>query len=905
MLELKKVFKDYLTKNKEEVHALKDISFNFPTKGLIGILGESGCGKTTLLNLIGGIDKATSGEILFKNRNIDKFSNKELDNYRNEKVGFIFQDNNLVDNLTLNENVSLALSLTSIKKKEAQTKVFETLKRVKLENKSNKYPNELSGGEKQRATIARAIIKEPEIILADEPTGFLDHENSLEVMKLLKSISEEKLVIVVSHNEKLLSQFADLTLTLSDGKITEIHEINPLVYEEILKEKDSKKKNNFKFFDALKLAIKNIFFAKLKYFIVSISFALGIGSLGLVLSISGGFSTYLNELETNTLSGFPVSIESVGLKSDDIFSLSLNEGSYPSDDSFGFSETTNSFVRPNNLSDEFINYLESIDSKYQDAIRIVDSYPINIVYKNTLTGNVNTFVTSNISYLNAFIDKGISAFSPLPDNKDTVLDDYDILYGNYPENENSLALVLDSNNQISQESANFLGLTGLQNEEGKISFEKLNDVYFKTIDNNDLYTRKNVSINDSYVSAIFFKRGYELYNEGLELADLTNYLDLFFEFINNGSDFDFASHKEEFNELLRFIDLPEGVEINLDEINFEDEDEIFNFLTSLYTPRYLDLYQKLNSDRLKEYYGDEEKGTKLQISCVLRPKKDTLYAYFKPGIYYLNDLASSYKERNNPDFIDENNDGKIQENEDHRSNIAKSYESNVYFEFDGAFSFKVRSIIDEIKESVDINEYISNRRTFGLDKQIVSITIYPSNFEEKSAILGYIDEFNSKQSDENKIVYTDLSGIIFSNLETLISLVAIALILFCVICLIVSVLLESLISSSLINEKSKDIGILRSLGASTKNVLSILLIQNIIIGIISGLIGVALTLIVGTLLNSLILNSVNLFSGTLISFNPLVILLVFIASILIQLLSSLIPILKFSFKKPIDVIKRF
>lgn len=903
MIELIDLKKDYTSKNKEVVHALQGINFNFPSIGFVGILGESGCGKSTLLNIIGGMDNLTSGDVVIDGKSIKDYKEKELDYYRNKEIGFIFQENNLINNLTLYENVSLALSLCSIKLKDRKSQVNEALKSVNLYKKAKKYPSELSGGEKQRGAIARAIVKSPSIILADEPTGSLDSANSIEIMKLLKELSKTRLVIVVSHNESLLKSFADITLTISDGKIISQNYIKNINSAAFIERNTHKIKAKMSYFDCLKISLKNILFNKIKSLIVVLAFALGVGSLGLVLSMRDGLENYIDNLEGETLARFPISIEGTGLTSENIFELIKNEGSFPDKDSFGLTETTNNFLHVNNLSDEFINYLENIDDKYKDSIRINDTTSMNFVYKDTLTGSVNTYTTSSSSFLAslASIEGGI--FGSLPENSETILNDYDTLYGHYPNNENELVLILDGNNNIQENIASILGFNGLKKND-EITFKDITEIYFKLIDNNDLYKRKNVSLDESKVNAIFLKRGYDLYNENLKVSDLIEYASFLSSFnSNNSAELDLNSQKETLKELIKYIDIPEGNKVDIDSIDLNDNDQLFTLLTSLISVRYLDLYQRIDSEKLNAFYNDNSLGTTLKITGILRPKKETLYPTFNPGIYYLPKLAENFKVRNNPDFKDENSNGKIDKEEDHRSNIAKSYESNIFIRFDGTFSLCTRTILNSMDEDNNITNYLNNRKNFGLDERIVSITIYPRNFEEKSAILTYIDKYNEDKDEKNKVYATDLTNIIFSNIETLLSLISLALVAFSIICLIIGILLETIITSSLINEKKRDIGILRSLGARTNDIVNIFLSQSVVIGLISGILGIIILLIVGTILNNIINSIFTIASGQIIMFSFVVILMVLIFSIILQLLSSFIPIIINARKKPVKCIK--
>ena len=904
MIELKEVCKVYKSKSGESFKALDNFSYSFLNHGLVGIYGDSGCGKTTLLNLIGGIDTLTSGDILIDNKSLTKFKNKELDAYRNQEIGFIFQDDNLIDNLNVFENVSLALSLRKINGKRRKELVSESLKEVGILDKEKKYPSELSGGEKQRVTIARALIKKPRIILADEPTGSLDKENSFEIMKILKELSKKYLVIVVSHDENLLNEFSDEIIKIAKGEIVETRTINKINDDELTLKNEKNKLTSLRVNDGFKLSLKNISYKKFKTFIVSLTLSLSIASLGLVLAIQNGVTFFIETLESETLSRYPVSIEPTGLITNDIFELAENEGSFTDEEKVISSINSNSFLRTNNLSNEFIEYLNNIDKEYKDAIVINDSTPMNVLYFDTLSEKVEHFTSSNNSFLNDFSNNTSIIWRALPQDDEDILNDYDVLKGSYPKNKNEAVLVVNASNEVNQNILNSLGFAGILDENNKISFDDIIGRRFKIIDNDDFYKVRNISLNEREVSAIFLKRGYDLYNDNLKLSDALSYQNLLNEINNKDIDnLDLNEYKDEFKELIKYVDVLDEAKTNIEEIDFNDEEALFNFLSSLVSTRYLDSYRELNEEELLYFYNDESKGTEIKISGIIRPKKDTLVSSLNPGVYYSSILDEEYKNNNNPNFVDLNNDGKISQDEDKRNKIAKSYESNIFVRFDGEFKLRVREIIGDPIESDDYINYILNRTKFGLDESITSITIFPSNFEEKSAILRYIDEYNASQSDENKIIYTDLTAIVFNNLETITNLISIVLIIFSVLCLVVAVLLESLISYSNISERKHDIGILKSLGASKKDIFKIFSFESLIVGLISGLISLLLILISGLSLNGFF-NSLFDVSGSIVNLSFLLIIIVILLGLFLQFISSFIPTLIYSQKTPIEIMKR-
>lgn len=904
MIELKGVCKVYKSKSGESFKALDNFSYSFLNRGLVGIYGDSGCGKTTLLNLIGGIDTLTSGDILIDNKSLTKFKNKELDAYRNQEIGFIFQDDNLIDNLNVFGNVSLALSLRKINSKRRKELVSESLKDVGILDKEKKYPSELSGGEKQRVTIARALIKKPRIILADEPTGSLDKENSFEIMKILKELSKKYLVIVVSHDENLLNEFSDEIIKIAKGEIVETRTINKINDDELTLKNEKNKLTSLRVNDGFKLSLKNISYKKFKTFIVSLTLSLSIASLGLVLAIQNGVTSFINTLENETLSRYPVSIEPTGLITNDILELAQNEGSFTDEEKVISSINSNLFLRTNNLSNEFIEYLNNIDEEYKDAIVINDSTPMNVLYFDTLSEKVEHFTSSNNSFLNDFSNNTNIIWRALPQEDEDILNDYDVLKGSYPKNKNEAVLVVNASNEVNQNILNSLGFAGILDENNKISFDDIIGRRFKIIDNDDFYKMRNIPLSEREVSAIFLKRGYDLYNDNLKLSDALSYQNLLNEINNKDIDnLDLNEYKDEFKELIKYVDVLDESKINIDEIDFNDEEALFNFLSSLVSTRYLDSYRELNEEELLSFYNDESKGTEIKISGIIRPKKNTLVSSLNPGVYYSSILDEEYKNNNNPNFVDLNNDGKISQDEDKRSKIAKSYESNIFVRFEGEFKLCVREIIGDPIESDDYINYILNRTKFGLEENITSITIFPSNFEEKSAILRYIDEYNALQSDENKIIYTDLTAIVFNNLETITNLISLVLIIFSVLCLVVAVLLESLISYSNISERKHDIGILKSLGASKKDIFKIFSFESLIVGLISGLISLLLILISGLSLNGFF-NSLFDVSGSIVNLSFLLVIIVILLGLFLQFISSFIPTLIYSQKTPIAIMKR-
>ncbi len=444
MLKLSNISKKYIGKA-YEVDALRDINIEFRKNEFVSILGPSGCGKTTMLNIIGGLDRYTSGDLIIDGKSTKDFKDRDWDNYRNKKIGFVFQSYNLIPHLSILGNVELALTISGVGKKERQQKAIEALKRVGLESVIKKKPNQLSGGQMQRVAIARALVNDPEILLADEPTGALDIKTSYEVMELIKSISKERLVIIVTHNGEIAEKYSTRIIKLLDGQIVDdskpYKSRNKKKEDSIVNNKKTKK-SSMNFLTALSLSLKNLFSKKGRTILTSFAGSIGIVGIALVLAISNGFTNYINKIQSDALGAYPLTVSSISV---DMSSFT----SFGGEDEIGeFDETSVSPYNPsfqfikyghfNNLSKEFIEHVKKFE---QDDLAKGENKQINLIEYNYFTplkvlsknedDSINLFKNSNTTSVLSGTQSDI--FYPMLNNIDFVMSQYDLIYGSMPE----------------------------------------------------------------------------------------------------------------------------------------------------------------------------------------------------------------------------------------------------------------------------------------------------------------------------------------------------------------------------------------------------------------------------------------------------------------------------------------
>ena len=492
MLELKDIKKDYKTST-ETVHALKGVSIKFRENEFVAILGQSGCGKTTLLNIIGGLDHYTSGDLIINGKSTKEFKDRDWDSYRNHSIGFVFQSYNLIPHQSILSNVELALTISGVSKKDRKKRAIEALEKVGLKDKLHQRPNELSGGQMQRVAIARAIVNNPDIILADEPTGALDTKTSVQVMDILKEISKDHLVIMVTHNPDLAEKYATRTIRILDGEITD--DSNPYEEENENIDKTKKKKPSMSFLTALSLSLNNLMTKKGRTILTAFAGSIGIIGIALILSLSTGVQNYINSIEEDTLSSYPVTIEKSTIDLGGMMTSLMGNGTSSEenkeDGKIYTKYITNSMldtfandVKTNNLT-KFKEYIESNDniSKYANAIQYSYDLDLNLYKTDTSNGAVQVNPSTVVSKMGmeTMVEAGnsmmgsdsglmstVNVFSELFDNQDMLDNQYELVDGKWPEKYNEVVLIVDKYNEISDYTLYSLGILDQDEIEDKM-----------------------------------------------------------------------------------------------------------------------------------------------------------------------------------------------------------------------------------------------------------------------------------------------------------------------------------------------------------------------------------------------------------------------------------------------------
>lgn len=750
MLNLKNITKIYKTSSFEQ-KALDDVSISFRNNEFVFILGESGSGKTTLLNIIGGLDNSYEGDLIINGKSTKNFKNEDFDSYRNNLLGLVFQNYNLINHLSVLENVELPLKLANVDYKKRKELALLSLKKVNLENHIYKKPNELSGGERQRVAIARAIVNNPKIITLDEPTGALDSKTSIEIMELIKEISKDKLVIMVTHNKELSKKYASRIIELKDGKIIkDTNNYNSNEKEEIL----LNIKTKMKFMDALKLSLSNIKTKKGRTILTSLASSIGIIGIALVLSLSNGFNKQIKKYEQKIFSTMPIVInkEALNLTLDDNKKLNTYQNiNYV----IPRKSDSDDIIKYNNISNDYLNYIEKINKDYTYGINYVKNPNINFIYKDK---NNKLFLTDN-STLN------IKCIPKTSNNNNFIDIYYDILKGRLPNSKNEIVLEVDSYNKVDSNLLELLGIDFSSN----VNFDEIINSNINIVFNDDLYVR-----NNSYWSK----------------------------------------------------------SINLDK---------------LYDKSYP--LKVVGIIRMKNIYPSI-----ITSSSIL---------YTTDFINYLLDINSS-------------------------SNIIKDQEKK-------DFDVLTGTIFKNKEEEEKKLEYLGKNNSFS------SITIYPKDFNSKEKIIKYLDKYNDDKKENDKISYTDESKLISVMTSSIIESITIVLVFFSSISLIVSSIMIGIVTYISVLERTKEIGILRSLGARKKDISRVFNAENFIIGISSGIFGIIVTKVLIIPVNIIIKNVTSLSNVAILSFKHIIILI--IISLVITLIGGLIPSKISSNKNIIDSLR--
>ena len=848
MLELRNITKKYKTGNLVQL-ALDDISIKFRNNEFVSILGQSGSGKTTLLNIIGGLDHYTTGDLIINDKSTKKFNDRDWDTYRNHKVGFVFQSYNLIPHQTALSNVELALTLSGVSKDERRRRAKQALIDVGLENQMYKKPNQMSGGQMQRIAIARSLVNNPDILLADEPTGALDSKTSVQIMELLANIAKDRLVIMVTHNPELASRYSTRIVKLSDGKI--LDDSNPVSDDDqssIKCEPHKSKKTSMNFFTALSLSFNNLLTKKGRTILTAFAGSIGIIGIALILSISTGVSNYINKVEKETLSSYPITIEEQTIDSNSLITSLSGAGKskkhdknkiYTNSIMKDMINTMTSEVKTNNLK-EFKKYIESSKMKeYTSDIQY--SYNLNLqIYKSDTSNgivkvNPNTIYQSmgiadmmeSSSSFNMFSMKN-SVWTELMNNRPLLESQYDLLAGSWPTKFDEVVLIVDENNEISDYTLYSLGIKD-QNE--------IKDIMNKIANGEEIQTTDTSYTYDELLSTTF------------KLVLNTDY------------------YKKENN---RWIDMSSD-------------------------KQYLE--QLINN------------GIELKIVGIIRPNEEAVAASNGGLIGYTSDLTNYVIENiNNSDIVNEQ-----KENPNLNIFIGKEFSNDIDINseideelYSSLSQEQLVKYIEELTENSNATYETNLLKMGSVDVNNPStINIYPKDFESKEIISDMIEEYNNDKKeqglDDQVINYNDLIGMMLSSVTTIVNVISYVLIAFVSISLVVSSIMIGIITYISVLERTKEIGILRAMGASKKDISRVFNAETFIVGLIAGLIGIGMTLLINIPVNLLIKSIVNISNIASLPIGGAIILIVI--SMLLTIIAGLIPAKMASKKDPVVALR--
>lgn len=878
MLTLKNIFKDY-GQGDTVVHALKGVSLNFRNSEFVSVLGPSGCGKTTMLNIIGGLDKYTDGDLKIEGKSTKDFTDRDWDDYRNHSIGFVFQSYNLIPHQSVIKNVELALTLSGVPREKRAEKALKALESVGLKDQAKKMPNQLSGGQMQRVAIARAIVNDPEIILADEPTGALDSETSVQVMEILSELSKTRLVIMVTHNEALAYKYSSRIINLFDGKV--IGDTLPYTEEEFeaseslpKKQKErSSKKASMSLLTAFSLSLNNLLSKKARTILTSIAGSVGIIGIALILSLSTGFNAYIQDIQRDTLANYPVTISSQGVNpagSASIITSVLNTGDrgvpkFPDDDKVTsqnlISDMVTNFAGMYETNDltEFSKYLKEYTatndcSDIISAISYSYGYNLEIYGKNAAAGQTRRLYPLQVpkmsevlnypltkeqeAQLNTYYEmytkmlKSQTTFSELINNQSLIAEQYDLLSGKFAAKENEAVLVVDSYNQISDLDLYNMGL--------------MNDNDIRWIFYKMMLTLFNQTKTDEEIEEFLGCKRSEVYYNGVDFSKII------------GTTYKVATTPDHYkrleNEDGSYAKLPSsefGAEL-VDKCNFwtEKTNEEFNAF--------------INSENTRE----------LKIVGVLRLKRGVSAGCLTGSVCYTPALSSAVK-------------GQIL-----ASQIVKDYLYKV--ELDTNFYFNVLGTPQN--PGVNGQQYAETAVKVGYfdENKPSRILIYPTSFEAKNSVVKIIDEYNAQAEEKYRIKYTDYMGLMMESITTIINAVTYVLIAFVSISLLVSSIMIGVITYISVIERTKEIGVLRSVGASKRDISRMFIAETFIIGLAAGLFGILLTIVLNFPINLVITGLSGLTNVAALPVSGAFILIGI--SVLLTVLSGLIPA-KFAAKR--------
>ena len=984
MLEIRNIVKDYET-GSETVHALKGVSIAFRESELVSILGQSGCGKTTLLNIIGGLDQYTSGDLIINGQSTKQYKSADWDVYRNHSVGFIFQSYNLIPHQSVLSNVELALTLSGVSKAERRRRAKEALEKVGLGNQLNKRPNQMSGGQMQRVAIARALVNDPDILLADEPTGALDSETSIQIMELVKEIAKDRLVIMVTHNPELAEKYSTRIVKLLDGQI--VGDSDPFdpakepAHSEVRKTVVTKgQKTSMSFLTALSLSKNNLMTKKGRTFLTSFAGSIGIIGIALILSLSNGVQEYINSVERSTLASFPVSIQHETVDYTSLMTSMMNvrdnadenrdpDRIYTNDISTEMMKTMLSEMQTNNLA-EFKEYLESdpdgisasieeIQYSYDsnlyiyghsadgDIMQINPSTVMSAMMGQSMADNVSQMTSTYSSLMGSSSMSSYDAFRELL-STDMLKTEYEVLAGRLPEAYNEVVVLVTDRNELSDVMLYTLGLRDQGELEGMMSsvmagesfdldtgdlsfsYDDLMGMEFSMLTAPEFYQKNDDGTwtdmrSDSEFMEQAAENGLKLKVVGIlkpdadSLISSTNsggigYTHALTEYMidkTNSSELVKAQKENPDVDVFTGIEFPKADE---EEEQPMSQSEAMEMLAGMLTE---EQRTKLNEGIMAAL--TEEQQAQIQ-SAMMSMVSDEQMNSIMMGVLtpeqlmqlqsgadvnsLLTDAQKAQMSAQIAASLTAEQNAELSEMMNGMADPTKMY--TIFMQV--LTTDQLRQLMDMTKEPETTDAtYDGNLKLLGVAElsEPSSMKIYATDFESKEKITQLIEKYNdSKIADDNQadvINYTDYVGLMMSSVSDIINAISYILIAFVAISLIVSSIMIGIITYISVLERTKEIGILRAMGASKRDISNVFNAETLIVGFSAGVIGIAVTLLLNVPINIIIENITGIANVALLPWQGGVILVVI--SMLLTLIAGLVPAGVAAKKDPVEALR--
>lgn len=982
MLTLKQVVKDYKA-GEYSVRALDGISVAFRKSEFVSILGPSGCGKTTLLNIIGGLDHYTSGDLIINGKSTTEYKDRDWDAYRNHSIGFVFQSYNLIPHQTVLSNVELALTISGVSKKERRRRAEEALKRVGLADQLRKKPNEMSGGQMQRVAIARALVNDPDILLADEPTGALDTQTSIQVMEILKEISKDKLVIMVTHNPELAEKYSDRIIKLLDGRI--VSDSSPYEPEQDTAAADQPekktKKPSMSFMTAVSLSLNNLMTKKGRTILTAFAGSIGIIGIALILSMSEGINNFINQVQEDTLSSYPLSIQEENYDMSAMINAFMDSGAedgqthdndavYANSILYELMNSLNSVTADTNNLGKFKEFLDT-NSRikiYSSAVQYVYDIPLNIYTTDPDGEIIKSDGMQIIQILSEEMNMpgytemlqnsmGSSAFSVweqmLPEENgkginSLIKDQYELVYGSWPEAYNEVMLVLNSNNEISDMTLYALGLESsdtivdntLAAMNGQIvdtdalkswSYEDICGVTFRLIPAAETYqlgtdgkytllTETDAGLSYMYNNSDI---GTELKISGIIRPDPDAVSTMLSGSIVYTSELtDYIIERTESNQLVQAqlsdssTDILTGLKFQTDDgsqLTDAQKAEFFKeYLGTLSTDELAEVYRQILCTPTDEYV---QQSLDAMLGSMSRQQLEQMLvdAYAEQtgveDVQSIQNTISALSDEDLYSYIYEIAGQSIREQ--YAAQAAAALEGVDSAGIIAAFEAQERTEADwasyydeHMPSSVSESTYDNNLELLGyVDKNKPSgINIYADSFENKDKISDLIASYNDSAAEEDKIAYTDYVALIMSSITTIINAISYVLIAFVAISLVVSSIMIGIITYISVLERTKEIGILRAIGASKRDVSRVFNAETLIIGLCAGVIGIGVTLLLTIPIN-IILHAISGFSDLNAALPVAGGLILVVISVVLTVIAGFIPAKMASKKDPVEALR--